>query len=411
MIDSDIEQFPDRFGRVDDLARKLTHGKNVAMSLDRTRQKINKTLARHIPRHFFPTGDGANILDEIRAKASLANGDDQTAYQIILDNLIVQRDTVFPTASEHYKTFWTRDAWLMEDYTESPALKEKTVAELGSWMRQAKPPYKGKQVPTEVSLNFLPPWGLIKYFRDDESNLIWSIMALECDWEEETQLEASQQFIDSHVDSRGNYISPAGTRRFIWDALNFPRPSRIAYVAGLYAYESYLAAKKGLRSFDTAHRAAESYKELASFTQAGFLPVSDTFKWMDQMAFYGEYLALLRGGSFLGPEIARNTREFMNHWQMRARGLGLMTEEGELPQSEHFIDPYQRERWFLPEHTFDSVCEIHGIIDHGYRQTARDALNRNRFAEYRNAPPQKDWHIWNVNILAQQRDTQNLLNL
>jgi len=399
--DSDIEQFPDKFGVVDNLVRKATHGKNVWMSANRLDQKLSRQLVGRMPHALYPQGEAALAAYEITKKYQEASGDDKTAYGMILDNLYVVKDLVFMTASPHYRSMWTRDAWFTAMYTDSNSLKRRLVTQLGLWQRP------NGQVPTEVY--FIPPSRLIKHYRDDESGLIWNIMALETGAATEEQLVKGQRYIDSHVDRNGHYISPAGTRRSILDALEFPRPSRIAYVAGLYAYETILAAENGFGSLESAQRAADSYRELASQTPEGYLPLSDTLKWVDQMAFYGEYLSLTKGYGLLRPQIVRNTRDVVEKWRMREGGLGLATEKGEVPSSEWFLDDYQRKRWFLFEHTLDTVCELHQIINGSYRQKTVDDLISSDWREYRDAPPQKRWQLWNVNILKQQQDVKTLL--
>lgn len=409
--DSDFEQFRDLPGilhPLDDISKRVFH-RNTRLVINRMEQRASKIALRRLQGYFGngirPFGDGKAVLKDLTHKYEQATGDDKTAYQLILDNTFVIGDFVLETASRHYKSMWLRDGWFTAMYADSDPLKKRFVEEFGNMQNE------NGQIPTEVY--YLPsPLRMIKQYRDDESTLLWMIMGLETGYASQVQLEKGQGFVDSHVEN-GRYISPAGTRRSIIDALEFPMRSRLAYVAGLYAYEADLAAEKNLSTTQAAEEAAESYRQLASLTDGGYLPLSDTLKWIDPMAFLGEYLALTnRGKSTLGREIVGNTLATMEKWKLRERGLGLATEKGEPVPADMFInnDPYQGPRWFLWEHTFDAVCEMHGLNDGKYRSEKLNLLKIMNWREYLGAPIEKEWQVWNVYILKQQRDVAEFLS-
>lgn len=410
-IDSDIEQFPDLPGilhPLDEVAKKLFHGRNTRLVENRVAQRISKqtlrTLHLHFPDGLFPSPKAQAVLDDLKTRLQLASGDDQTAFQLLLDNTFAVGDLVLVTASRHYKSMWLRDCWFAAMFSDSNLLKQRLVGQFGSMQRE------NGQIPTEV---YYLPFNLIKHFRDDETTLLWMIMALETGYGSSAQLELGQRFIDdSHLNENGHYLSPAGSRRSIMDGLEFPTASRIAYLAGLYAYETTLAAEQDLTTTEVAQKAAEGYQQLSTLTEEGYLPLSDTLKWIDPMAFLGEYLFLTsRGKGILGQEVVSKTREVMGKWNLRKKGLGLATETGESVPAQMFINhnPYQESRFYLWEETFDNVCEMYGLINGDHRSETLSSLGSDNWREYRGAPSEKQWQLWNVYILKQQKEVAKFL--
>jgi hypothetical protein len=420
VIDSDFDHYakfsgPLTFLRpLDIAAERVTHGKvsTARLLANRVSQRGSRGVLRKAqsvwPRTFpFAFGSGAGVLHDITDRYEQAEGDEKTGFKMVLDNMLVFGNFVFESASQHYKSMWFRDAWFTAMFTGSDVFKRKLVQEFGNWSRKGQPPTEVYLLPHPM--HFFQPH--IRESRDDETALQWMITALEVGGTTTKKMAETQGFIDSHVED-GRYMTPAGTRRSMIDALSFPRKSVLGYNTGLYAYEAQGAAAAGFTTQEKADKAAQAYKELAEVTGNQYIPLSDSLPWFDPTAYLGEYLSLVdpkRGRSLLGTDLIRNSLDFVNKHHLRERGLGLVTEDGEKAPSELFLDDYQTKPWAMWWHIFDAVCEMHGLNDGSYRQATRDQLNRSNWAEHEDAKPEKWWHVWNAYTLRQQREVSDFL--
>ncbi|MBI2142444.1 hypothetical protein HYU15_03080 [Candidatus Woesearchaeota archaeon] len=417
--DVDFDLYPDRLGPIDALSKRLLGGRNTHMVLNGLLQRASRMALRRIPagvrkKGLFPSDETKAILEELLEKHTAAEGHEKTAYGLILDNMLAFRDTIWLFASRFYASMWTRDGYFMARATGINSLEKKVIGQIAGYQ------LPNGQTPTEI---YFP--GIVKHCRDDEATPLLLLWGLQAGFEDETKLAAAWRFSKQHVNGKGKYVSPAGTRRCIVDALEFPEGSCISSVQGIYAVAAELAYKRGLGNREDAEKAAEEYRNLARKTSTGFMPLSDTMpNIIDPFAVFGEYLALtILGREILGKEIVENTLKAAERTKAGTYGYRIIGEDRRSIPPQHFIhgwgDDYQvKNIWPLFVNTLLAVAEMHRIIDGSYRPEILKMLDEIEWAEYKIArgmrggpqmDPVKRWQAWTAYLVQQYREVDVFL--
>lgn len=409
--DSDFELYPDRFGILDEVSKKILGGRNMHMAYNGVLQRSSRFLLRKMPPVMFPSENTRSILDDLQDKYDHATGNEKTAYGIVMENITVIGDLLFICANNFYKSMWLRDGYFATRSIGSRPLEEKVFRQFSKWQR-----LQDGLVPAEV---YFP--GFIRHYRNDESPLLHFLWGFQLDGNSQEYIENDWRYLKSKI-VRGRYISPAGTRRTLMDSISFPEGSCIGLNQGLCAVDIALARRIGLANAEQEEETTQAYKDLAKITEANFLPLSDTIPAIDPLSLLGEYFALtILKRSILGHDLVANTWETLNRLARRAYGFEVVYADGTRFSPNQVIRGNSKPQVSpFATSVAEVVAQMHGLTDGSYRDERLAQLNDSNWREFREADdkafaeamdPFREWHIWNAHILQEYREADLYLSM
>lgn len=399
--------------------------KNLGQFLDMDRLLrfgFNQIIKRLPPSSaIFPSPETARIASRLNFASETLH---QTAWNIFFDNLTAVGDEVFLSANkkEEYPDMWLRDSMMAAEFIDDPLLEAKI---LRSFEKRQLP---DGHIPTAVAIKGKTPW----HFADDESTMLYIIWSARLAQKTKggflpdiTTVDAAMSFVRNHAKD-GKYRSTKGERKSWLDSFIFDEGDVITQNQGLYAVTllalqelSEFYGKNLLRETDNIQTAEKEYRDLA---KNGYLPLSDKYdKALDASVLYPEYLAKTIFDKFLLDK--KTVEETFRKLPRKDGRIMVLTQSpaGDYFDSSQFYNNYEPGNyqnggiWLPWENNALMVARLHGIEISDYNRQA-EAINRkieeSNWAECINSDGSilKPRQLWNLAILAQQRNVNRLFN-